>query len=124
MKTFKTSFSFASELRNSYKINGKKFLLKAGADPTVAANNGCTALDLAMLIEDTDTDTIRLLAQETVSIAPPLMSFLPSSRPVSKLTRSISTPILLPKQSKSWWEKFSSMFRVSDKKVFIYAVKI
>jgi hypothetical protein len=27
----------------------------------VAAKNGCTALDLALLIEDTDTDAIRLI---------------------------------------------------------------
>ena len=39
----------------------KNQLKKAGADPTVAAKNGCTALDLALLIEDTDTDAIRLI---------------------------------------------------------------
>ena len=97
----------------------KIYLKKAGADPTVAAKNGCTALDLALLIEDTDTDAIRLLAQETVSIAPPLMSFLPPSRPVSKLSRSISTPIFMPKHDKNWWDRFSSIFKKSKSKVYI-----
>ena len=98
----------------------KNLLKKAGADPTVAAKNGCTALDLALLIEDTDTDAIRLLAQETVSIAPPLMSFLPPSRPVSKLSRSISTPIFVPKHDKNWWDRFSSIFKKSKSKVNCY----
>ena len=95
----------------------KNLTVQAGADTTVAANNGCTALDLAMLIEDTDTDTIRLIAQETVSIAPPLMSFLPSSRPVSKLSRSISTPNFMPKPDKTLWERFSSIFKKPKSKV-------
>ena len=95
-----------------------KFLLKAGADPTLMADNGCNALDLAMLIEENDPQIIRLLAQETVLIAPPLMSLLPLSRPVSKLTRSISTPMISSEKKsdkgiKKWWEKFSSIFKTS-----------
>ena len=107
-------------LHKKFGTPWKIYLKKAGADPTVAAKNGCTALDLALLIEDTDTDAIRLLAQETVSIAPPLMSFLPPSRPVSKLSRSISTPIFMPKHDKNWWDRFSSIFKKSKSKVYCY----
>ncbi len=98
-----------------------KILLKSGADPTIAANNGCTALDLATLVEETDTSIIRLLATETVTIAPPVIAFMPISRQssVHALKRSVSMAAL-PKDSsagkkpsglKSWWRKFSKRFR-------------
>ena len=45
-----------------------KYLLKCGADPTIAAFNGCTALDLATLMDDSNTTVIRMLAEETVNI--------------------------------------------------------
>ena len=45
-----------------------KILLKFGADPTITAYNGCTALDLATLMEDSNTTVIRMLAEETVNI--------------------------------------------------------
>ena len=45
-----------------------KHLLKCGSDPTIAAFNGCTALDLATLMDDSNTTVIRMLAEETVNI--------------------------------------------------------
>ena len=45
-----------------------RVLLKFGADPTITAYNGCTALDLATLMEDSNTTVIRMLAEETVNI--------------------------------------------------------
>ncbi len=35
-------------------------LLERGADPTIAAFNGCTALDLATLMEESDTEVHRM----------------------------------------------------------------
>lgn len=101
-----------------------KILLKSGADPTVSAHNGCTALDLATLVEETDTSMIRMLAQETVTIAPPLMSFMPmssSSRASSAMSRSFSVSALSSaarhqksssaKGLKGWLQKVSMRFR-------------
>ena len=48
-----------------------KFLLSRNADSTVAATNGCTALDLATLVEETDTELLRLLAKKSVEDSPP-----------------------------------------------------
>ena len=46
-------------------------LLQAGADPTVTAINGCTALDLATLVDDQESALVRLLASHTIMIIPP-----------------------------------------------------
>ena len=48
-----------------------KFLLSRGADSTIVATNGCTALDLATLVEETDTELLRMLAKKTVEDTPP-----------------------------------------------------
>ena len=48
-----------------------KFLLWRSADSTIAATNGCTALDLATLVEETDTELLRMLAKKTVEDTPP-----------------------------------------------------
>ena len=64
-----------------------QLLLKNGADPTISAQNGCTALDLATLSDDSDTEIIRMLAKEIDELAPPFMSFI-SSRQPSGIQRS------------------------------------
>ena len=46
-------------------------LLSVGADPTITATNGCTALDLATLVDDEDSGLVRLLATHTIEIIPP-----------------------------------------------------
>ena len=103
-----------------------QIILKHGADPTIAAQNGCTALDLATLSDDSDTQIIRILAKEINEIAPPFMSFL-SSRQPSGITRSTSTPIINSGIS-SWWQKISSRFKLlksSEKsKKFKHSVSI
>lgn len=48
-----------------------KILLASGADPLLAATNGCTALDLATLVEETDTELLRLLAGAAIDACPP-----------------------------------------------------
>ena len=46
-------------------------LISAGADPTITAINGCTALDLATLVDDQESALVRLLANTTIQIIPP-----------------------------------------------------
>ena len=46
-------------------------LISAGADPTITAINGCTALDLATLVDDEESALVRLLASHTIEIIPP-----------------------------------------------------
>ena len=46
-------------------------LVEAGADPTIAGQNGCTALDLATLVDDTNSDLVRMLATHSIQIKPP-----------------------------------------------------
>ena len=46
-------------------------LISAGADPTITAINGCSALDLATLVDDEESALVRLLASHTIEIIPP-----------------------------------------------------
>ncbi|XP_069113972.1 ankyrin repeat and SAM domain-containing protein 6-like [Argopecten irradians] len=52
--------------------HGKKsvavFLIEQGADVTIQAKNGCTAFDMALIIEDVDTELLRLLASKAMSV--------------------------------------------------------
>ena len=108
------------------QLEAVKILLKHGADPTIPAQNGCTALDLATLSDDSDTQIIRILAKEINEIAPPFMSHI-SSRHPSGITRSTSTPIINSGIS-SWWQKISSRFKLlksnEKKKKFKHSVSI
>ena len=54
--------------------NVARRLLEAGADPLLSATNGCTALDLATLVEETDTELLRLLAGSAIEACPPSLS--------------------------------------------------
>ena len=38
------------------------------ADPTIAAFNGCTALDLATLVDTKDSELVRQLATRTIQV--------------------------------------------------------
>jgi len=92
-----------------------KLLLDHGADPTVAALNGCTALDLATLTEDTDTELLRLLAKHSIELAPPSITFGKSALAVKG--RSSSTTALDNLKAKedgggfggikAWWGRVS-----------------
>ncbi|PVD20507.1 hypothetical protein C0Q70_18663 [Pomacea canaliculata] len=52
--------------------HGKKqvamFLLNAGADVSIQAKNGCTAFDMASLIDDVDTELLRMLASKALHV--------------------------------------------------------
>ncbi len=98
-----------------------KFLLSRGADPTIAATNGCTALDLATLVEETDTELLRMLAKKTVQDAPPALEIPDIKKGKAFMSRSKSMANLTPsnngrqQESKSgfraWLERVSSRFR-------------
>lgn len=44
------------------------YLIEKGADVTIQAKNGCTAFDMASLIDDVDTDLLRLLAAKAMTV--------------------------------------------------------
>ncbi|XP_063080840.1 ankyrin repeat and SAM domain-containing protein 6 isoform X2 [Cavia porcellus] len=91
-----------------------KFLLNQGADVTLRAKNGYTAFDLVMLLNDPDTELVRLLASVCMQVnkdrgrpshPPPL--------PHSKVREPWSIPVLPDDKGglKSWWNRMSNRFR-------------
>ncbi|XP_006886937.1 PREDICTED: ankyrin repeat and SAM domain-containing protein 6 [Elephantulus edwardii] len=91
-----------------------KYLLNQGADVTLRAKNGYTAFDLVMLLNDPDTELVRLLASVCMQVnkdkgrpshQPPL--------PHSKARQPWSIPVLPDDKGglKSWWNRMSNRFR-------------
>ncbi|XP_011794881.1 PREDICTED: ankyrin repeat and SAM domain-containing protein 6 isoform X2 [Colobus angolensis palliatus] len=91
-----------------------KYLLNQGADVTLRAKNGYTAFDLVMLLNDPDTELVRLLASVCMQVnkdkgrpshQPPL--------PHSKVRQPWSIPVLPDDKGglKSWWNRMSNRFR-------------
>ena len=84
-------------------------LLKGGADPAVRAFNGCTALDLATLVDsDSECRLVRLLATHTIEAEPPGLLL---ARGRAGHNRSISTGGTSQTAGTgglwNWWSKFS-----------------
>ncbi|KAM4848878.1 ankyrin repeat and SAM domain-containing protein 6 [Urocitellus parryii] len=90
-----------------------KYLLNQGADVTLRAKNGYTAFDLVMLLNDPDTELVRLLASVCMQVnkdrgrhsrPPPL---------ASKVRQPCSLPVLPDDKGglKSWWNRMSNRFR-------------
>ncbi|XP_037084777.1 ankyrin repeat and SAM domain-containing protein 6-like [Pollicipes pollicipes] len=90
-----------------------KILLTAGADANLRAHNGCTAFDLASLV-DSKPDMIRLLAACTYKYTPPMpaagLQGAPSV-PLAWQTRAVSTPSLQDRGLKAFWNRMSHRFR-------------
>uniref|UniRef100_A0A8C5YX82 Ankyrin repeat and SAM domain-containing protein 6 n=1 Tax=Marmota marmota marmota TaxID=9994 RepID=A0A8C5YX82_MARMA len=90
-----------------------KYLLNQGADVTLRAKNGYTAFDLVMLLNDPDTELVRLLASVCMQVnkdrgrhsRPPLLT--------SKVRQPPSLPVLPDDKGglKSWWNRMSNRFR-------------
>ncbi|XP_020008354.2 ankyrin repeat and SAM domain-containing protein 6 isoform X2 [Castor canadensis] len=91
-----------------------KYLLNQGADVTLRAKNGYTAFDLVMLLNDPDTELVRLLASVCMQVnkdkgrpshPPPL--------PHLKFRQPWSIPVLPDDKGglKSWWSRMSNRFR-------------
>ncbi|XP_037829154.1 ankyrin repeat and SAM domain-containing protein 6 isoform X2 [Kryptolebias marmoratus] len=92
-----------------------KYLLGQGADVNLRAKNGYTAFDLVMLLNDPDTELVRLLA----SVCMQVDKDKPKHRGRAFITRSKSRQSLddvpIPPDDrgglKSWWSRMSNRFR-------------
>ncbi|KAK2870535.1 hypothetical protein Q8A67_024927 [Cirrhinus molitorella] len=88
-----------------------KFLLNQGADVNLRAKNGYTAFDLVMLLNDPDTELVRLLA----SVCMQVEKDKSKHRGKSTLKRRLSLNVPLPPDDKgglkSWWNRMSNRFR-------------
>ncbi|XP_069476577.1 ankyrin repeat and SAM domain-containing protein 6 isoform X2 [Ambystoma mexicanum] len=90
------------------------YLLNQGADVNLRAKNGYTAFDLVMLLNDPDTELVRLLA----SVCMQVDKEKNKQKNKTNLSRSRSKPSLnnlLPQDDKgglkSWWNRMSNRFR-------------
>nr|XP_011731911.1 ankyrin repeat and SAM domain-containing protein 6 isoform X1 [Macaca nemestrina]XP_014972709.1 ankyrin repeat and SAM domain-containing protein 6 isoform X1 [Macaca mulatta] len=91
-----------------------KYLLNQGADVTLRAKNGYTAFDLVMLLNDPDTELVRLLASVCMQVNKD--KGRPSHQlplPHSKVRQPWSIPVLPDDKGglKSWWNRMSNRFR-------------
>ncbi|XP_045418962.1 ankyrin repeat and SAM domain-containing protein 6 isoform X2 [Lemur catta] len=91
-----------------------KYLLNQGADVTLRAKNGYTAFDLVMLLNDPDTELVRLLASVCMQVNKDKgrLSHQPPP-PLSKVRQPWSIPVLPDDKGglKSWWNRMSNRFR-------------
>ncbi|KAL4635128.1 ankyrin repeat and SAM domain-containing protein 6 [Arapaima gigas] len=93
-----------------------KYLLSQGADVNLRAKNGYTAFDLVMLLNDPDTELVRLLASVCMQVDKDkskgklrTMSTLARSR--SRQSLNIPVPPDDKGGLKSWWSRMSNRFR-------------
>ncbi|KAF0287636.1 Ankyrin repeat and SAM domain-containing protein 6 [Amphibalanus amphitrite] len=89
-----------------------KLLLSSGADANVRDHKGCTAFDLASLV-DSSPDMIRLLAACTYKFTPPVppAGLAGGPAPLAWQSRAVSAPSLQDRGLKAWWSRFSSRFQ-------------
>ncbi|MGH0121744.1 UNVERIFIED_CONTAM: hypothetical protein FKN15_075160 [Acipenser sinensis] len=91
-----------------------KYLLNKGSDVNLRAKNGYTAFDLVMLLNDPDTELVRLLASVCMQVdkdkgKQKSKSSLPRSK--SRLSLNIPVPPDDKGGLKSWWNRMSNRFR-------------
>ncbi|XP_076017176.1 ankyrin repeat and SAM domain-containing protein 6 [Genypterus blacodes] len=92
-----------------------KYLLNQGADVNLRAKNGYTAFDLVMLLNDPDTELVRLLASVCMQVEKEKSKHRGRS-PVtpSKSRHSVNNVPVPPDDKgglKSWWSRMSNRFR-------------
>uniref|UniRef100_A0A8C3DD09 NAD(+) ADP-ribosyltransferase n=1 Tax=Corvus moneduloides TaxID=1196302 RepID=A0A8C3DD09_CORMO len=92
--------------------NVVKYLLNQGADVNCRARNGYTAFDLIMLLNDPDTELVRLLASACMDKDKNKLNNR-SSLPCSRSRQSLNIPMLPDDKGglKSWWSRMSNRFR-------------
>ncbi|XP_019392366.1 PREDICTED: ankyrin repeat and SAM domain-containing protein 6 [Crocodylus porosus] len=91
-----------------------KYLLNQGADVNLRAKNGYTAFDLIMLLNDPDTELVRLLASACMQVDKDKGKLTNrSSLPCSRSRQTLNTPVLPDDKGglKSWWNRMSNRFR-------------
>ncbi|KAI1889026.1 hypothetical protein AGOR_G00174820 [Albula goreensis] len=90
-----------------------KYLLNQGADVNLRAKNGYTAFDLVMLLNDPDTELVRLLASVCMQVDRDKgkSRARPLTRSKSRQCLSIPVPPDDKGGLKSWWNRMSNRFR-------------
>ncbi|XP_066578140.1 ankyrin repeat and SAM domain-containing protein 6 [Amia ocellicauda] len=91
-----------------------KYLLNQGADVNLRAKNGYTAFDLVMLLNDPDTELVRLLASVCMQVDKDKSKHRTrSSMTRSKSRQSLNIPVPPDDKGglKSWWNRMSNRFR-------------
>ncbi|KAJ3611736.1 hypothetical protein NHX12_021750 [Muraenolepis orangiensis] len=90
-----------------------KYLLSQGADVQRRANNGYSAFDLVMLLNDPDTELVRLLAAVCMQVEQTKARGRASTPRCRK--RPALSPVPVPPHDrgglKSWWNRMSNRFR-------------
>ncbi|XP_005095515.1 ankyrin repeat and SAM domain-containing protein 6 [Aplysia californica] len=97
------------------KKNVAMFLLSIGADVNIQAKNGCTAFDMASLIDDVDTELLRQLAAKAMQVAKVEKSKKSRSK-TNEVTAAVPSDMNVevdsPKSGlKGWWNRMSNRFR-------------
>ncbi|NXY87582.1 ANKS6 protein, partial [Alcedo cyanopectus] len=91
-----------------------KYLLNQGADVNLRAKNGYTAFDLIMLLNDPDTELVRLLASACMQVDKDKNKLNSrASLPCSRSRQSLNVQMLPDDKGglKSWWSRMSNRFR-------------
>ncbi|KAM4706377.1 ankyrin repeat and SAM domain-containing protein 6 [Rhinophrynus dorsalis] len=90
------------------------YLLNQGADVTLRAKNGYTSFDLVMLLNDPDTELVRLLASVCLQVdkeKSKQKNKSPLLNTKGKQTFNIPVPPDDKAGLKSWWNRMSNRFR-------------
>lgn len=99
------------------KKNVAMFLLAIGADVTIQAKNGCTAFDMASLIDDVDTELLRQLAAKAMHVTKVDKSkkarpYKHNSDTIPPYSSDMGMENESPKNGlKGWWNRMSNRFR-------------
>ncbi|XP_010776598.1 ankyrin repeat and SAM domain-containing protein 6 isoform X1 [Notothenia coriiceps] len=92
-----------------------KYLLSQGADVNLRAKNGYTAFDLVMLLNDPDTELVRLLASVCMQVDKDKSKHRGKALITrSKSRQSLNNAPVPPDEKgglKSWWSRMSNRFR-------------
>ncbi|KAM9331848.1 ankyrin repeat and SAM domain-containing protein 6 isoform 2-T2 [Pholidichthys leucotaenia] len=92
-----------------------KYLLSQGADVNLRAKNGYTAFDLVMLLNDPDTELVRLLASVCMQVDKEKSKHRGKARTTRSKSRQSFSNVPVPPDDKaglkSWWSRMSNRFR-------------
>uniref|UniRef100_UPI0037E96708 ankyrin repeat and SAM domain-containing protein 6-like n=1 Tax=Semicossyphus pulcher TaxID=241346 RepID=UPI0037E96708 len=92
-----------------------KYLLSQGADVNLRAKNGYTAFDLVMLLNDPDTELVRLLASVCMQVDKDKSKHRGRALMTRSKSRQSLSNVPVPPDDKgglrSWWSRMSNRFR-------------
>ncbi|KAJ8010681.1 hypothetical protein DPEC_G00077650 [Dallia pectoralis] len=92
-----------------------KYLLSQGADVNLRAKNGYTAFDLVMLLNDPDTELVRLLASVCMQVDKDKGKHRGRNPVTQSKSRQPLNNVPVPPDDKgglkSWWNRMSNRFR-------------